>query len=78
MATTLAGGRETFSFSFDPTVLPGHLAAFRWAAFGQAPPDGAAAGPWDVMPNAANPDPGRREPGRPPLQHRQERGARCA
>ncbi len=60
---TLAGGLETFSFSFDPTVLPGHLASFRWAAFGQAPPDGAAFGPWDVMPDAANPDPGAANPG---------------
>ena len=63
VATTIAGGRETFSFSFDPNVLPGHLASFRWAAFGQAPPDGAAAGPWDVMPDAANPDPGAANPG---------------
>ena len=31
--TTIAGGRETFSFSFDPAVIPGHLASFRWAAF---------------------------------------------
>ena len=54
---TLAGGLETFAFRLDPTVIPGHLAAFRWAAFGQAPPDGAAAGPWDVMPNAANQTP---------------------
>jgi hypothetical protein len=63
VSTTMAGGRETFSFSFDPNVLPGHLASFRWAAFGQAPPDGAAAGPWDVMPDAANPDPGAPNPG---------------
>ncbi len=63
VATTLAAGRETFSFSFDPNVLPGHLASFRWAAFGQAPPDGAAAGPWDVMPNAADPAPGAANPG---------------
>jgi hypothetical protein len=63
VAPTLAGGLETFSFSFDPTVLPGHLASFHWAAFGQAPPDGAAAGPWDVMPGAANPDPGAANPG---------------
>ena len=63
VATTIAGGRETFSFSFDPNALPGHLASFRWAAFGQAPPDGAAFGPWDVMPDAANPDPGAANPG---------------
>ena len=63
VATTIAGGRETFSFSFDPNVLPGHLASFRWAAFGQAPPDAAASGPWDVMPDAANPDPGAANPG---------------
>jgi len=63
VAGTIAGGLETFSFTFDPNVLPGHLADFRWAAFGQAPPDGAAAGPWDVMPDTANPDPGAANPG---------------
>jgi hypothetical protein len=63
VSSTIAGGRETFSFSFDPNVLPGHLASFRWAAFGQAPPDGSASGPWDVMPDVANPDPGAANPG---------------
>ena len=29
--------------------------SFRWIVFGQAPPDGAAAGPWDAMPDAASP-----------------------
>ena len=78
VATTIAGGRETFAFSFDPNVLPGHLASFRWAAFGQAPPDGAAAGPWDVMPDAADPAPGAANPGDRRCDSRQERRARCA
>jgi hypothetical protein len=63
VGTKLGGGRETFSFTFDPTMLPGHLATFRWAAFGQAPQDGSASGPWDVMPDAANPDAGAANPG---------------
>ena len=63
VATTIADGLETFSFSFDPALVSGRLAAFRWAAFGQAPPDGAQAGPWDVMPDAANPDPNASNPG---------------
>lgn len=62
VATTVANGLETFAFTFDPAVVPGGLAAFRWAAFGQAP-DAAATGPWDVMPDAANPDPGAPNPG---------------
>ncbi|MDP9295057.1 MAG: hypothetical protein M3O90_11660, partial [Actinomycetota bacterium] len=54
---TVDDGLETFTFSFDPTVVPGGLASFRWAVFGQAPPDGALGGPWDLLPDAANPDP---------------------
>ena len=64
VTTTLANGLETFTFSFDPTLVSGSLASsFRWAAFGQAPPDGSQAGPWDVMPDAANPDPAAANPG---------------
>jgi hypothetical protein len=63
VATTVSNGLETFTFSFDPTLVPGSLTTFRWAAFGQAPPDGAEAGPWDVMPDAANPDPAAANPG---------------
>lgn len=63
VATTVAGGLETFAFSFDPSTLPGGLSAFRWAAFGQAPPDPAAGGPWDVMPDASDPAPGAPNPG---------------
>jgi hypothetical protein len=63
VAPTVAGGLETFSFTFDPTVVPGSLASFRWAAFGQAPPGSSSAGPWDLVPDAANPDPGALNPG---------------
>jgi hypothetical protein len=63
VATTLSNGLETFTFSFDPTLVPGSLATFRWAAFGQAPANGAEAGPWDIMPDAANPDPAAANPG---------------
>jgi hypothetical protein len=63
VATTVANNLETFTFSFDPALVAGGLASFRWAAFGQAPADGAAAGPWDTLPDAANPDPGAANPG---------------
>jgi hypothetical protein len=63
VATTVSNGLETFAFSFDPAVVPGSLTTFRWAAFAQAPPDGAEAGPWDIMPDAANPDPAAANPG---------------
>lgn len=63
VATSIANGMETFAFSFDPTLAFGAPAAFRWAVFGQAPPSGAAAGPWDIMPDAANPVPGAANPG---------------
>ena len=57
LTSTIANALETFSFTFSPSVIPGGLSHFRWAAFGQSPEDGAAAGPWDYLPNAANPDP---------------------
>lgn len=63
VTTTIADGLESFTFSFDPALVPGNLVAFRWAAFGQAPPEGAGAGPWDLLPDAANPDPGAANPG---------------
>ena len=63
VATTFSNGLETFTFSFDPALVPGGLTTFRWAAFGQAPANGADAGPWDVMPDAANPDPAAANPG---------------
>jgi hypothetical protein len=63
LASSVAGGIETFTFSFDPTVLPGALAAFRWAAFAQAPPDASAGGPWDYLPDSTNPDLGAANPG---------------
>jgi hypothetical protein len=63
VATTIANGMETFAFSFDPALAFGASATFRWAVFGQAPPSGAAAGPWDIMPDAANPVPEAANPG---------------
>ena len=56
VATTVAAGMETLSFTFDPSVVQGGLAAFRWVVFAQAPPDGAAGGPWDFVPDAADPE----------------------
>lgn len=61
--TSVAGGLESFTFTFDPSVVPGGLAAFRWGAFAQAPPDGAIGGPWDVMPDTADPAPATANPG---------------
>jgi hypothetical protein len=63
VSTVIASGLETFTFSFDPTSLAGGLSTFRWAAIGQAPSDAAEAGPWDVMPDAANPEPVAANPG---------------
>ncbi len=63
VSSTVSGGLETFSFSFDPTIIAGNLASFRWAAFGQAPADLAGFGRWDYLPDAANPDPGAGNPG---------------
>jgi hypothetical protein len=62
VSTTVSGGIESFAFTFDPTTLPGHLAAFGWAAFAQAPAD-TSGGPWDVMPDAADPEPAAANPG---------------
>ena len=61
--STISDGFEIFKFSFDPAQVPGDLAAFDWAVFAQAPSDGAGAGPWDFMPDAANPDPAAANPG---------------
>jgi len=63
VTTTVAGGLETFSFTFDPTVVPGSLDSFRWAVFAQAPPDPASGGPWDLLPNAATVDTSAPNPG---------------
>jgi hypothetical protein len=63
VSTTIANDIESFTFSFDPALVPGSLAAFRWAAFGQAAPDAVQPGPWDLLPDAANPDPGAANPG---------------
>jgi hypothetical protein len=60
VSSTVSGGLETFAFSFDPTVVAGGLASFRWAAFGQAPDFNGA---WDLLPDAANPDPAAPNPG---------------
>jgi hypothetical protein len=56
VSSTIAGGLETFSFTFTNSVVPGGLSHFRWVAFGQSPPAASSAGPWDYVPNAANPD----------------------
>jgi hypothetical protein len=63
VATTVADGLESFSFSFDPALVPGRLEAFRWAVLAQAPADPAAPAPWDVVPDAANPEPAAANPG---------------
>ncbi|HMJ96023.1 MAG TPA: hypothetical protein VK486_09230 [Thermoleophilaceae bacterium] len=60
---TIANGLESFTFSFDPNLVPGNLVAFRWAAFGQAPPAASQAGPWDLLPDSANPESGAANPG---------------
>lgn len=56
VTTTVADGLETFTFAFDPALVPGGMASFRWAAFAQPPPN-SNGGPWDFLPDAANPDP---------------------
>jgi hypothetical protein len=56
VASSVASGLETFSFAFATTEIPGGLAHFRWVAYGQSPAQAALAGPWDYLPNAANPD----------------------
>lgn len=61
VATLVASDLETFSFSFDTTPVPGALDTFRWVAFGQSPP--SASGPWDYLPDSANPDGSAPNPG---------------
>jgi hypothetical protein len=63
ITSAIAGGLETFSFTFANSVVPGGLSHFRWAAFGQSPPAASSAGPWDYAPNAANPDAAPANPG---------------
>ncbi|MEY2472663.1 MAG: Peptidase serralysin terminal [Actinomycetota bacterium] len=60
---TVANGRETFATTFANDAVPGALAHFRWAAFGQSPGATSATGPWDYQPNATNPDPSAANPG---------------
>jgi hypothetical protein len=55
-ASTVSSGLETSTFNFASGDVPGGLGYFRWAAFGQSPPDAATAGPWDYLPDASNPD----------------------
>ena len=43
--------------------MPGGLASFRWAAFGQSPPDAGQGGPWDYLVDAADPDAAAPNPG---------------
>ena len=61
--TAIANGLETFSFSFPTATVPGDLASFRWAAFGQSPPDAGQGGPWDYLVDAANPEAAAANPG---------------
>jgi hypothetical protein len=63
VSTQVASGLETFSFSFDAAAVPGGLGRFRWAAFGQSPFASSAAGPWDYLPESANPEPLASNPG---------------
>jgi hypothetical protein len=63
VASAIANGLETFAFTFDTDAVQGGLSHFRWAAFGQSPGVGSPSGPWDYLPDAANPDPGATNPG---------------
>ena len=63
VSTTHASGRETVSYTFDPTEVPGELDAFRWGVFSQAPPAGSSGGPWDIAPDSADPSPSSVNPG---------------
>jgi Ca2+-binding RTX toxin-like protein len=63
VASTIADGLETFAFTFETDAIPGGLSHFRWAAFGQSPGATASDGPWDYVPDAANPDPAAANPG---------------
>ncbi len=61
--TGIANSLETFSFTFDDSGVAGGLSQFRWVAFGQSPPDASSAGPWDYLPDQANPDAAASNPG---------------
>jgi hypothetical protein len=63
VATAISAGLETFAYTFETTVFPEQLARFRWAALGQSPHSAAAAGPWDYLPDGANPDGSATNPG---------------
>jgi hypothetical protein len=63
VASSVASGRETFSYTFDNSSVPGGMTHFRWAAFGQSPPNPGSAGPWDYLPDQANPDAAASNPG---------------
>ena len=63
VATTIAASLETFSFTFANDAVAGDLTLSHWVAFGQSPKDASVAGPWDYLPNSANPDPGAGNPG---------------
>ncbi len=63
VATTIAGGLESFDVVVKTGDVPGGLTAFTWVAFGQSPPDGSALGPWDYVPDTANPDGAPANPG---------------
>lgn len=63
VTSSIANSRETFSFSFNADAVPAGFGNFLWVAFGQSPPDGASAGPWDYVPDAANPNPTASNPG---------------
>jgi len=66
---TIADAMETFSFTFASSDLlvqgqaSGKAPSFVWAAFGTAPPGAESAGPWDIMPDAADPAPQTANPG---------------
>jgi hypothetical protein len=53
VTTTVADGLETFTFAFDPALVPGGLASFRWAAFAQPPPT-SNGGAWDFLPEGVS------------------------
>jgi hypothetical protein len=63
LTTTTQGGLESVAFTFDNAQVPGGLSQFRWVAFGQSPGADPAGGPWDYLPDAANPDPTVSNPG---------------
>jgi hypothetical protein len=63
VTSTVASGRETFAFSFQSSGLADGLSSFRWAAVGQSPGETAPTGPWDYLPDSANPDATAANPG---------------